>query len=560
MAHKKPHNAKYFVTRLGSLRKERQSFIAHYQELSEFIQPRRGRFLTSDRNVGGPRHSSIINSRATQAYRTARAGLFAGVMSPARPWFALRVKDKDLMEFAPVKVWLATVEKLLREMFDSSNLYNMAPIMLGDLLLFGTGCMTHVNDQKDVARFFTHPVGSYMIAQNSRFEVTTLAREYEMTTEQIMSFGPRAVSQLVKTQYDNGNYDNWHPVVHFIEPNPNFDLTKEGNRFKAFRSVKYEPSNINTGGEKGKFLSESGFDRFPAYVPRWDLTGEDIYGTDCPAMTSLGDIKSLQIEEKRKAQGIDKMVNPPLKGPASIKNVPVSSLPGGLTIYDLGTGSEKLEPLYTVTPQLQELMADIERVERRIDDSFFVNLFFAITNMQGIQPKNQLELLQRNEERLLQLGPPLGRVHGEFLEGMFDRSFDQMVERERIPEAPEEIQNQELQIEFISSLAMAQRAVATGAIERLTNFVGGLRGIGYDETHAKPILDKYDADQAADEYGSLIGVSPRLVVPDSTVAEVRQEREVERQKQLAAEQAAQAAAQMKDEATAVGALNQVGGQ
>ena len=556
MAHKKPHNAKYFVTRLGSLRKERQSFIAHYQELSEFIQPRRGRFLTSDRNVGGPRHSSIINSRATQAHRTARAGLFAGVMSPARPWFALRVKDKDLMEFAPVKVWLATVERLLREMFDGSNLYNMAPVMLGDLLLFGTSCMTHVNDQKDVARFFTHPVGSYMIGQNSRFEVTTLAREYEMTTEQLIgSFGTKAVSHLVKTQYSNGDLDNWHKVVQFIEPNPNADPTKEGNRFKPFRSVKYEPNNINTGGEKGKFLSESGFDRFPAYVPRWDLTGEDIYGTDCPAMTSLGDIKGLQIEERRKAQGIDKMVNPPLVGPASIKNVPVSSLPGGGTFYDIGTGTQKLEPLYTVKPELQALIQDIERGERRIDDSFFVNLFFAITNMQGIQPKNQLELLQRNEERLLQLGPPLGRVHGEFLEGMLDRSFDQMVERGRIPEAPDEIQGQELQIEFISSLAMAQRAVATGSIERLTGFVGGLKELGYEE-----ILDKYDADQAVDEYSSLIGVPPRLVVPDSTVAEVRQKREAERQQQIAAEQKAQAAAQMKDEAAAVGALNQVGGQ
>jgi len=122
-------------------------------------------------------------------------------------------------------------------------------------------------------------------------------------------------------------------------------------------------------------------------------------------------------------------------------------------------------------------------------------------------------------------------VHGEFLEGLIDRSFDQLVARERIPEAPEELQGQELKVEFISSLAMAQRAVATGSIERLMGFVGGLKEIGYEN-----VTDKFDADQAVDEYGSLIGVPPRLVVPDDAVAEVRRERETERQKQLALEQ------------------------
>ncbi len=392
--------------------------------------------------------------------------------------------------------------------------------------------MSHVSDAKDVARFYTHTAGSYMIGQNARFEVNTLVREFEMTVSQMVgAFGRENVSQTVKTQYDNGNYDSWHPVVHFIEPNPDFDPEQEGNRFKLFRSVKYEPGNLQTAGTDGKFLSKSGFDRFPAYVPRWDLTGEDIYGTDCPAITALGDIKGLQVEEKRKAQGIDKMVNPPLKGPASIKNVPVSSLPGGLTIYDLGIGSEKLEPLYTVNPQLGELNLDIERVERRIDDAFYVNLFFAITNMKGIQPKNQLELSQVDRERLLQLGPPLNRVHGEFLEGLVDNSFDQMVAPRPdlpfglLPEPPKELEGMELKVEFISSLAIAQRAVATGAIERFMGFIGSLVEIGYEDAR-----DKADADQAADEYGTLIGVPPRLVVPDDVVAQVRQEREAERQK------------------------------
>tara|TARA_Y100000034_G_scaffold126646_1_gene178171 strand:+ start:260 stop:1924 length:1665 start_codon:yes stop_codon:yes gene_type:complete len=546
VAHNK-NKAKYFQSRFRTLEKERQSFIPHYKDLSEFIQPRRGRFFVTNRNVGGPRHSKIINSKATQAHRSARAGLFAGVMSPARPWFALRVRDNpDLMEFGPVKIWLADVEERMRAIFNKSNLYSMAPVMLGELLLFSTGCMTHADDFKDVARFYTHTVGSYMIAQDARGVVTTLVRKYEMTTLQLVeAFGLSSVSQNVKDQYDQGNYDAWHSVVHFIEPNPDVDPSKAGSQFKAFRSVKYQPSELQVN-VNGKFLSRRGFDRFPGYIPRWEITGEDIYGTDCPGMTSLGDVKGLQVKEKRLAQGIDKVVNPPLKGPASIRNVPVESLPGGLTIYDAGAGTEKLEPLYLVQPNVQELVADINRTERRIDEAFYVDLFFAISNMEGIQPKNQMELLHRNEERLLQLGPVLERVHGEFLDGMVDRTFDQMIAAELIPPAPKELQGAQLKIEYISSLAMAQRAVATGSIDRLFGFAGGLRGMGYDQ-----INDKLDADQALDNYSSLIGVPPRLVVPDDAVAEVRQEREQERQEQLQQVAQVQAAAGMKDEAAAV---------
>ena len=509
---------------MKALRGERQSFDAHYKDLAEFIQPRRGRFLTSDRNKGTKRHQSIINSHATWALRTASTGLFAGVMNPARPWFRYRTDDPDLMEFGPVKVWLNQVETLHRDIFDEGNLYTMAPVLLSELLLFGTGCMLHVDDFDDVARFYTQTAGSYVIAQISRQQVSTLGREYEQTTEQLVGeFGLKNVSQPVRDQWDRGNYDTWHPVVHLIEPNPDFDPREPGSRFKAFRSVKYQPNNP----DKDKFLSRSGFDRFPAYCPRYEVTGEDVYGTNCPAMTALGDVRGLQIEEKRKAQGIAKMVNPPLKGPASLQGKPISSLPGGATIYDTGQGQEKLMPIYTTDPRIQELMLDIQGVENRIDKAFFVDLFMAISSMEGIQPKNQLELSQRNEESLTQLGPALGRVHGEWLEKLVDNIFEQTVEADLLPEAPEELQGKPLKVEFISSLAQAQHAVATGNIDRLFSFINGLAGTpGYEN-----VTDKGDADQAVDEYSHLIGAPANLVVPDEQVAERRQARAEAEQQQ-----------------------------
>ena len=528
------NSRKYFDARRSALKKEVSSFTAHYRDLSDHIQPRRGRFLTTDRNKGGKRHQNIINSRATWALRTSRAGMFAGVMSPARPWFRLETHDPGLMEFQPVVIWLDQVEEVMRTIFAQGNLYNMAPVLLQELLLFGTGCMLHVDDNDDIARFYTQTVGSYMIAQNQRFEVNTLVREYQQTVNQLISeFGLKNVTTAVRNAYDAGNYEEWFDVIHFIEPNPNFDPKKLNSQFKKFRSIKYQPASNDV--EK-KFLSKKGFDRFPAYCPRWDVTGEDVYGTDCPAMTALGDIKQLQIEEKRKAQAIAKMVNPPLKGPASLKNVNINALPGGTTIFDSGQGSETLGPLYQVNPQIQELTADIQRIERRIEDIFYVDMFLAISNMEGIQPKNQLELSQRQAEKLLQLGPVLERVHGEFLDKLIDRTFEQMVERDMLPPAPEEIQGQSLKIKFISSVAQAQKSVATGDIDRLAGYVAQLAQSGYEQ-----VLDKFNADQSVDIYQRLVGAPAQLIVPDEQVAAIREQRQAEQQRQQQIQLALEAA-------------------
>lgn len=521
---------------IGALKQERSSFIDHYQELSRWVQPRRGRFLVTDRNKGeASRHqrNNLVNSAATFALRTARAGLLSGVMSPTRPWFSLGSFDPAMMEFQPVKTWLEAVETVLRRIFNESNLYNMVPTMLGEAVLFGTGCMSHVDNFDDVARFYTHTAGSYMIAQDEDYKVSTLGREYQETVQQLVrKFGVENVSTATRTLYDRGEYHQWRPVYHLIEPNPDHDPNSRFAKKNRFRSVYLEE-----GCNDKKLLRESGFEDFPAYCPRWEVTDGDVYATDCPGMTALGDVKALQTEEKLKAQAIAKMVNPPLRGPPSLRNVPVSSLPGGLTVYD-GTGGTEgaLAPIYTVNPKVQELGADIREVEKRIERAFYVDMFLAISNMDGIQPRNQFELAQRNQERLLQIGPVLEQLHGEFLNRLIDRTFAQAWKAGILPPPPRELAGQPLKVEYISTLAMAQRAVATGNIDRLSAFVGGLAEVGY---HG--VLDKFDADQAVDEYAAALIVPSKLIVPDDVVAQRRAERQQQQQAMMAME-AAQSAA------------------
>lgn len=532
----------HFERRKSALVNERASFITHYRELSDWISPRRGRFFVQDRNKGDKRNAKIINSAATMALRTLASGMMAGITSPARPWFRLATPDKDMMEFGPVKLWLAAVEQRMREVFAGSNLYNQLSVLYRELGLFGTGCMTVLEDFDDVIRVYNHTSGGYMIGQSHRLEVDTLYREFDMTVGQLVAQfvygGNRAakpnwsvVSPTVKNLWDRGTTDAWVTTVHAIEPNDGRDLRMRDARNKPFRSVYYE-----VGATGDTMLRESGFDEFPAMAPRWDVTGEDIYGTDCPGMTALGDVKALQIEERRKAQAIDKMSNPPLSGPASLRNVPVSSLPGGLTIYDQGE-KQALSPVYQVDPRINELMLDIQRTEQRIERAFYADLFLMLS-MSDRRQITAREVEERHEEKLLMLGPVLERLHNELLDPLIDRVFAIMLrastdgngrwlDRAVIPEPPQELRGMDLKVEYISILAQAQKAVGTVGIERIAGFVGGLAAINPE------VVDKLDLDQMVDDYGELTGVSPKLVRPDDDVAQ----RRAQRAKQVAAQQA-----------------------
>jgi len=525
----------YLMRRVSEMEREFSSFRDHYKELSEFIEPRRGRFFIDDRNRGDRRFKNIINNHGTLALRRAAAGMLAGVMSPSRPWFSLDTMDVASARDKEAQIWLDMLKRLTLMVLSKSNCYNMAPTMLRELLLFGVGCMTHVDDYEDVARFYTHTVGSYMISANSRQEVDTLARKVQMTAYQmVQKFGLENVSQAVRTNFDRSNYGAWHTVYHFIELNPFRDeqYAKLSSEALPFRSVYWE-ANTKAAADKSLFLSRKGFKGFPAYVPRWEVTGEDIYATNCPGMTNLGDVKQLQLQEREKAKAIAKAGSPPLQGPPSLRNRPISNLPGGIT---LNTGTNgKIETMYNVDPRIQEMLFDIDATKRRISEGFFVDLFMAITDMAGVQPKNQLQLSQVNEERLLQIGPVLEQIHGEWLSRMVSRVIQQVLEADLMPPPPKSLQGKELNIEFVSALAMAQRSVATGAIERTVFFAGQLSQSGWDMRH------KVDADYALDEYSALVGAPPQLIKPTEEAQQQRQQEAQQMAQQQMLEQGAQAA-------------------
>ena len=517
------------LTRWGHLRSERATWWSHWQEITTYLLPRNGRYFEQDRNKGHRRHNSIYDNTGTRALRTLGAGMMAGATSPARPWFRLGTADPDLNKFPPVQLWLNDVTERMQLVFQRSNTYRTLHGIYEELGAFGTAGSIVLPDSKNAIHHYPLTIGEYAIATDYQGRVNTLYREFQKTVgETVREFGYNKCSTSVKNLYDRGSLDQWITIIHAIEPRD--DRERNFNK-KDNMNMRYKSCYFEQGGEGEQTLRESGFRDFPAVVPRWGLAGGDIYGNS-PGMESLGDVKQLQHEQLRKAQTIDYQTKPPLQVPSYLKNRDVDSLPGGVTFVDGGQG--KIETAFNVNLNIQHLLQDIQDVRQRINSSFYADLFLMLANATDTR-MTATEVAERHEEKLLMLGPVLERLHNELLDPLIDNTFNRMIEAGIVPPAPEELQGMDLNVEFVSMLAQAQRAIGTNSVDRYTNNLGMVANFKPD------VLDKFDSDKWADAYAEMLGIDPELIVPDKQVAKIRQQR-AEAQAQAAQQQQVQQAA------------------
>lgn len=523
--------------RLAMLNNERSSWETGWKELSEYILPMRSKFFADEKNKGDRRNNKIINNNATLASRTLASGMVSGITSPARPWFQLTTQGQQAMEFGPVKAWLYDVTERMRAVFLKSNLYQVLPTIYMEMGVFGTGAMSVEEDDKEVVRFDAFTVGQYYLANGSRGQVDTFYREFKMTVAQLVEkFGRDKCSEQVQNHWDQGKRDHWIDCIQAIEPNKNRDITRGGSKNMPFLSITYEKS-----APPDKLLEEKGFFEFPIMAPRWDPLPEDAYGSG-PGRISIGDVKALQLYERRSAELVDRGSNPPLQAPSSLRGQPSSMLPGGITYVDAVNGQNQIAPIYEPNAAwLAPIQAKIQLHENRIREAFFADLFLMISQLESV--RTATEIAERKEEKMLMLGPVLERINDELLDPLIDRTFNIMLRQSMpiwqgvidgeplLPPPPEELGNVELKVEYVSILAQAQKAIGVTSMERFASFVGNLAGVSPE------VLDKMDADQLVDEYGNAIGVVPTVVRGDEDVAQIRQ-----------AKAQAQAAAQMQQQA------------
>lgn len=512
-------------SRWDALKEERSSWMSHWKDISEVLLPRAGRFLPTENNRGGKAaFRKILDSTGTRALRTLSGGMMSGMTSPARPWFRLTTFNPELDESYEVKVWMSQVTSLMQMVFYKSNTYRALQMAYEELGAFGTSATLIYDDFDRVIHCHPLTIGEFAIATDSRGRVNTVYREFRMTVAMLVQeFGLANVSRAVKDMYDRGQLDEWVEVINAIEPRTERDPRKTDAKNMPYLSVYFEKS-----GDKGKVLRETGFTEFPAMCARWSVTGGDIYGTS-PGMEALGDLCQLQQMQFRKSQAIDYKVHPPVLIPSEMKNMGTQFLPGGVIPYSNAQQAQQIRSAYMVDLDLNSLLVDIQDVRQRINEAFYRDIFMLMVNSTD-KTMTATEVTERHEEKMLLMGPVLERLNAEMLDPLINIVFNKLVQADLLPPLPEDLQGQQLNVEFISILAQAQKAISTNSVDRMFSVLGNLAGMRPD------IVDNVDLDFWPQWYADALGVDPRFIVSGKKVAVIREQRAQAEQQAAAMEQ------------------------
>lgn len=531
--------------RLLGLRINRYSWWVHGRELADFFLPRRYKWLITPNQMGrgSPINQHILDSSPTLAARNLAAGLMYGISNPTAPWFRFAFGRTDSTKSDRVAIWLRQCEEIIYQIFQESNFYQALATLFFDLVIFGTGSMIIYEDFKNVIYAVNPCYGEYYADCNAKLTlVDVFYREFTYTVQQTVErWGLDNVSPSVASLYKNQGSGLTREVIiaHAIEPN------YESYKYGVPSHFKYRETYWEWGGSASPqggssfapgLLERRGFYEAPCLTPRWDTVANDAYGRS-PAMDALPDCKQLQLQVRRQAQGIDKQVNPPLLADIQLKNQPASIIPGGIT-YVAGVMSQPnpaMSPVYgNWKPELASMTENLELVRQRLKIIFFNDLFQTISQYQTRSNVTAQEINVRRAESLVMLGPVIHRLQLELLAPAIDRVFGICARGSLLPPAPPEVQGQELSIQYISMLSLAQQAAQTSGIEGVLRFVEALAPL--DPAAA----DKVDIDYAIERYNFLMNNDPRIIKSDEAVAQIRQQRAQAQaqQQQMAAAEAA----------------------
>jgi hypothetical protein len=498
----------------------RQRQWATWLSLAENFCPYRPQFYVGDQNRGDRRDSKILDNTATLAIRTYKAGMMSGVTTPARPWFGITTRDTQLAADEGVKDYLFACTGIIRDLFGGSNLYAKLPQAYEDLAVFGTGNLCVVEDDHDVLRFLTMPPGTYWIATDEQERVDTVIRQVQMTNRQMSRRFRDRVPHEVQRAVDSGNGESTREVYQAVTRAESFDPSRPGMEGMPWRSCWWAAC----GGDGDPLLEEKGFESMPILVPRWEVGGNDVWGRG-PGIDALGDAISLQAYESKAHKAVDKLLDPALMGPATLKQSRVSLVPGDITWLDQASlQAGGVRPIHNVNFDLTAGEAKEAQIRQRIERTFYSDLFRMMIELDR-RNITAREVDERSQEKLLELGPLLQQLNCDLYGPLIDRAWLIAERRGLLPKPPEILQGQALQIEYLSIAAQAQKAVGISATQSFLGFVGRAAQI------QPAVLDVVDGDVAVTEVADQLGINPKIVRDPKVVAQIRQQRAAAAQQQ-----------------------------
>ena len=507
--------AAVLMKRFGSLKTYRSNWESHWQEIGDFVAPNKGN-ITKKRTHGDKNTERIFDGTAQFAAELMASSMHGMLTNSGTPWFSLRYTDDEFETDDTSKEWLEAATDTMYVEIGRSNFHEAINELYFDLVTFGTAVMFVDTDKEGTLRFSTRHISECYVSEDEFGRVDTVFREFKMPARAaVAQFGEENITQRLLKKSQDDPYEMVE-LLHVVMPRYERDTVKIDAKNKPVASIYLDP------GDK-KIISESGFDEFPYMVPRFRKASyENGYGRS-PAMTALADIKMLNEMSKAVIQAAQLQIHPPLLVPDDGFILPVRTVPGGLNFYRSGT-RDRIEPLNIgANNPLGE--NQLEQRRTAIRAAFYVDQLVT-GNRPGM---TATEVIQKSTEKMRILAPLTGRLQSELLRPLIDRIFNLITKKKGFAPAPETMAGNEIDIEYVSPLAKAQRQGDIQASLELFQFLAPLMQVDPN------VVDFLDVDGLAKHIIKTTGVPASVVRGAEEVAAIREQKQ-QMQAQMAADQ------------------------
>ena len=527
--------AEELIKRYDSLKSARSTWEDHWQDLADYCLPRKAEISTT-KTEGQKFSATLYDSTAVWALQVFAAGLHSYLTNPSTKWFELGLKNEE-DETDDVKKTLKDAEDQIFRTLNSSNFNEQIHEVYLDLGCFGTAFLYEEESVEETVRFYARPIGEIFIEENAEGRIKTVFRAFRYTVKQAYEKWGEAAGELVKKHYENKDFNKKLDFLHVIEPRDVRDVRKEDKENKPYASCWLEYS-------KKHMISEGGYEEFPFMCPRYTKKSGEVYGYS-NSMIVLSDIKMINAMSETIIKASQKMVAPPLQGPHDGYILPLDTSPDAINYYLAGT-QQRFEPLYD--PRLHNIpIANEMLIQRReaILKAFYADLFLLLA-----QSKNMTatEVVERVQEKMLILAPVLGRLMNELLQPIIERTFAILV-RNGIIELPEEMQDMDYAIRYISPLARAQKLSESKQINEFLISLTGMINMNPE------VIDNFDFDKMARKSADIYNISPEMIRSKEELKQIREQRAEAQAQQAQLETALALAKGAKDAGISLGGNN-----
>ena len=520
---------------LSRLMEKRKTWETHWQEVADYFLTRKSD-ITERHTKGDKRNLQVFDATGTHALELLASSLHGSLTSASNRWFSLRFKKSAVNEDDTAKEWLEDSAGKMFLAFHRSNFQQEIFEAYHDLICFGTAAMFIEADDDDMIRFSTRHIKEIYIAENGKGLVDCIYRRFTITAKAAADkFGLENLSRNLQAIYKNSMFDEVE-LCHVVKPRDIYDPRKIDKKNMPYVSTYFEM-------ETDHIISHGGFREFPYVVPRWLKSSNEVYGRS-PAQNSLPDIKVLNKMVEIQLQAAAKQINPPLLIPDDSAILPVRTAPGSLNFYRSGA-RDKIEPLNIGANNPLGLNLEQQRRES-IGKAFHIDQLLI---QESPRQMTATEVQTRQDEKLKILGPVMGRLQSEMLNPLIVRVFQIMLRGNHFIQAPPILANQEIEIEYVSPMALAMKSQQLNGIMRGMEIFGSL-------SQTMPVTDYIDENGLVKELIDILGLSAKMIKSDDEVQEIRANRQEQQMQQAQMQQALEESQVAKNAAPAVKAINE----